>query len=300
MKINGGIALLFIVATLFACNTTPRKKINEKQNLTDVSLFLKSDSTTYLEEVVSASGDMYTVVGHHGPAVENENFGLRFFFNPSTAIDVYSKKKPGLELKKFLWYPTLEQQANGAGMDMYKVGPTGGLGGVRLWDGEKIVIPDPVSERIAKVGKGDNFSFMEMISKGVKYKGEKVDIKVRVTVFSGKREALVEAEEMNGKMVQFATGINYHKGNVVWQDDNYIAVWGVHPEDIAGTPVDMGAAILFDNSKFNNRVDDGAQVILISKPTVNLKTTITSSTSNEKEYNTKVSFINYVKSIEYY
>jgi len=286
--------LVFLAIFMVSCNNS-----QEKQNMTDNSLFLKSDSTTYLEEVISESGDMYTVVGHHGPAVENEFIGLRFFYNPTTAIDVYSKKKPGLELKKFLWYPTIEQQADGAGMDMYKVGPTGGLGGVRLWDGEKIVILDPVSERIAKVGKGDNFSFMEMISKGVKYKGEIVDIKVRVTVFSGKREALVEAEELNGKKVQFSTGVNYHKGNKVVQKNNFIAVWGVHPEDIAGTPLNMGAALIYNPDDFADKKNDGVQIFLISKPANKIKTWITSSNSGESILNTSADFLDYVSKLKF-
>ena len=293
-RINLMSFLVFFAIFLVSCNNS-----QEKQNMTDVSLFLKSDSTTYLEEVISDSGDMYTVVGHHGPAVENEFIGLRFFYNPTTAIDVYSKKKPGLELKKFLWYPSIEQQAGGAGMDMYKVGPTGGLGGVRLWDGEKIVILDPVSERIAKVGRGDNFSFMEMISKGVKYKGKIVDIKVRVTVFSGKREALVEAEELNGKKVQFSTGVNYHKGNKVAQKNNFIAVWGVHPEDIAGTPLDMGAALIYNPDDFADKRNDGAQVFLISKPANKIKTWITSSNSGESTLNTSAEFLDYVSKLNF-
>ena len=295
MKSINIISLLVVFAMFFAsCNNN-----QEKQNITDVSLFLKSDSTTYLEEVISDSGDMYEVVGHHGPAVENEFIGLRFFYNSSTAIDVYSKKKPGLELKEFIWYPTIEQQAGGAGMDMYKVGPTGGLGGVRLWDGEKIVILDPVSERIAKVGKGDNSSFMEMISKGVKYKGEIVDIKVKVTVFSGKREALVEAEELNGKKVQFSTGVNYHKGNKLVQKNNFIAVWGVHPEDIAGTPLNMGAALIYNPDDFSDKKDDGAQVFLISKPANKIKTWISSSNSGESTLNNSSDFLEYISKLNY-
>ena len=295
MKSINIISLLVVFVMFFAsCNNN-----QEKQNITDVSLFLKSDSTTYLEEVISDSGDMYEVVGHHGPAVENEFIGLRFFYNSSTAIDVYSKKKPGLELKEFVWYPTIEQQAGGAGMDMYKVGPTGGLGGVRLWDGEKIVILDPVSERIAKVGKGDNSSFMEMISKGVKYKGEIVDIKVKVTVFSGKREALVEAEELNGKKVQFSTGVNYHKGNKLVQKNNFIAVWGVHPEDIAGTPLNMGAALIYNPDDFSDKKDDGAQVFLISKPANKIKTWISSSNSGESTLNNSSDFLEYISKLNY-
>ncbi len=46
------------------------------QNMTDVSLFLRSDSTTYLNHVSSESGDLYKALGHHGPAIENEGLAV--------------------------------------------------------------------------------------------------------------------------------------------------------------------------------------------------------------------------------
>ena len=269
------------------------------QNCTDVSMFFNSDSSQRLTAVGSESGDLFTKLGHHGPAIENEYLGLRIFFNSTTAVDVYSKTKKGLELEQFEWYPNEEQQASGWGVDMYKVGKTVGLGGIRLWDGENVVLLDPVSERTASIKKEKNSSYMEMISRGVPYKNETVDIRVRVTVFCDKREAIVEAEELNGKKVQFVTGVNYHQGNKVEKGDNYIAVWGIHPEDVASKPVDLGGAILFNPKIFNSRKDDGQQVLLISKPRYSIETYITSSNSNENDINTANKFIKYVEGIDF-
>ena len=220
MKLSFMIALLFC----FTCFG---------QNNTDTSLYMKSEKITYLTDIGSESGDLYKTIGHHGPAVENEWMALRIYFSDKVAIDVYSKAKPGLELKKAQWYPTPAQQKEGWGADYYKVASTVGLGGVKLWDGEKIVPLNPVSNRLARVGKTDTTSWMEMISRGVPYKGKKVDILVRVTVFSGKREAKVEAFSLNGDKVQFVTGINYFKDFQTKKGTNYIAVWGKHPEDVA-------------------------------------------------------------------
>ncbi|MDD3780595.1 MAG: DUF4861 family protein, partial [Proteiniphilum sp.] len=134
------------------------------QNMTDVSLFLRSDSATYLNRVSSESGDLYNALGHHGPAIENEWLALRLYFDKKAAIDVYSKAKPGLELASYKWYPTPQQQLEGKGADYYKVGPTVGLGGIRLWDGEKVVPLDPVSNRTARVVKEGSVSYLEMLS----------------------------------------------------------------------------------------------------------------------------------------
>ena len=70
------------------------------------------------------------------------------------AIDIYSKTKPGLELGRTKWYTSPEQQKQGWGADYYKVGETIGLGGIRLWDGEKVLHLNPVSSRFARVVKG--------------------------------------------------------------------------------------------------------------------------------------------------
>ncbi|MEO7975499.1 DUF4861 family protein [Flavobacterium sp.] len=256
---------------------------------------MKSEKITYLTDIGSESGDLYKTIGHHGPAVENEWMALRIYFSDKAAIDVYSKAKPGLELKKAQWYPTPEQQKEGWGADYYKVAATSGLGGVKLWDGEKVVPLNPVTNRLARVGKTDTTSWMEMISKGVPYKGKNVDILIRVTVFSGKREAKVEALSLNGEKVQFVTGVNYFKDFQTKKGANYIAVWGKHPEDVAAEIVEIGAAILYNPKDYVKTDDDGTQYLLISKPTKHLETKIISSSAREQELNTLDKLEAYIK-----
>ena len=265
------------------------------QNNTDASLYMKADKISYLTDIGSESGDLYQTIGHHGPAVENEWMALRIYFSDKVAIDVYNKANPGLELKKAHWYPTPEQQKEGWGADYYKVGATVGLGGVRLWDGEKVVPLNPVTNRLARVGKTVNTSWMEMISKGVPYKGKTVDIKVRVTVYSGKREAKVEAFSLGGEKVQFVTGVNYFKGFETKKGKDYIAVWGMHPEDVAAEVVGIGAAIKYNPKNYVKNTDDGTQYLLISKPTKYLATEIASACAKEKEINTLDKLEAYIK-----
>ncbi|CAD0007391.1 DUF4861 family protein [Flavobacterium chungangense] len=280
--------LSFLAALLFCC-------IGFAQNNTDTSLYMKSDKITYLTDIGSESGDLYKTIGHHGPAIENEWMALRIYFSDKVAIDVYNKAKAGLELKKAQWYPTPEQQKEGWGADYYKVAATSGLGGVKLWDGEKVVPLNPVTNRLARVGKTDTTSWMEMISRGVPYKGKKVDILVRVTVFSGKREAKVEAFSLNGEKVQFVTGVNYFKDFQTKKGTNYIAVWGKHPEDVAAEIVEVGAAIMYNPKDYVKTNDDGTQYLLISKPAKYLETKIISSCARETELNTLDKLEAYIK-----
>ena len=154
-----------LIISLFLFNAI----LSFAQNKTDVSLMWK-DSNKQESSISSESGNLYTKVAHHGPAVENEWMGVRIYFDKKCAIDVYNKTRAGLELAEAAWYPTEEQQKEGWGADQYKVGPTVGLGGVRLWDGEKVVWLDPVSMRTASVKKEANFSQIQMLSEGVPYK----------------------------------------------------------------------------------------------------------------------------------
>lgn len=261
---------------------------------TDASLFLKSDGVQ-VAELASKSGDLYLTAGHHGPAVENPWFGLRMYFDKSCGIDAYSKQRPQPELRKALWYPTEAEQKDGWGADYYKVGKTVGIGGIRLWDGKKAVLLNPVSRRTAKVGKEAGTSWLEMLSEGVPYKEEKVDIRVRVTVYGDQRMARVDASVANGPEVQFVTGLNHHKGLTVKKGENYIATWGLHPEDVAAEQVAVGAAILFDPDDFTERRDDGTQNLLISKPARHLTTAVTSSSAKDPEIPSLDAFLTFLK-----
>ncbi|MBN1926348.1 MAG: DUF4861 family protein [Prolixibacteraceae bacterium] len=287
---NISLTLLFVAVSIMCM----------AQNQTDISLFMRADSATYLDEVTSESGDLYKTIGHHGPAVENEWMALRLYFDHKAAIDIYNKVKPGLELKAERWYPSAEKQKSGWGADYYKVGSTVGLGGIRLWDGENVVKLDPVSMRTARVVKERTSSYMEMLSEGVPYKDRKVDILVRVTVFSGIREAKVEAFALTNEPVQFVTGINYHTGGELFNSDGLIVTWGLHPEDVAAEPVKIGGALIYNPDDYAEKTDDGKQIVLISKPGKQLTTWVSSACAREPELNNMERFKEYLLTLQTY
>ena len=265
------------------------------QSNTAVSMYLKKDKNTQLDYIESKSGNLFNKLGHHGPAIENQWYALRLYFDKKTAIDVYSKAKPGLELAEKKWYPSKKDQLEGWGADYYKVGKTVGLGGIKLWNGDEVLDLNPVENRSATVRVYDDSSSMEMISEGIAYKGKMVNIMVRVTVYSAKREAQVEAFSMTGEPVQFVTGINYFKNLVTKKGDNYALTWGIHPEDVAAEKVEVGAALIVKNNEIEKQLDDGKQFLFITKPTKTFSSWITSYNARESEIN---SFDSFDKQIE--
>lgn len=268
------------------------------QNRTDVSLFMRNAPKEPLAECLSDSGDMYMTLGHHGPAIENEYVAFRMFFDRKMAIDVYSKKKKGRELDAAQWYPTPEQQKKGFGGDYYHVGDTVGLGGLRLWDGEEVVALDPVTSRYGRVVKEGTVSFLEVLSRGVPYKGAQVDVRVRVTVFSGFRNAKVEVFALSDGEIQFVTGLNHRKGVKMRTGEDYIFSWGPGTGEVADGQIEVGAAVMFEADDFEKQIDDEDQTLFVSKPCKYLEYWISSANSWETELNSLEKFEAFVAAAE--
>lgn len=278
--------VIFSVLALMGCHGL--------QAQTAVSLFWKSDGVQ-VNEIVSEEADQYKKVGHHGPAVENTHFALRIYFNDSGAIDVYSKSGRGLELEKYKWYPTEEQQQNdGAGCDEYRVGKTVGLGGIALWDGKQEVKLKATGGRTARVGDTKTGSFAEMIAYGVPYQEDTVDISIRIDMNRKTREAVVTATSLTGMPVMFLTGVNYHPGETVKCGDGFIFAWGVHPADVSVSPVPIGAGMFYKPSDFGPMEVTEDMVRIISKPMKSVSTTVVAASTKEAELNTARRFENYM------
>lgn len=281
MKINALIIVSLAISTIVEAQV-------------DASLFWKKDSVQ-ITEIISPEAVQYKTVGHHGPAVENQYMALRLYFNDSGAIDVYSKAKPGLELADYHWYPTKEQIAAGAGCDEYRVGKTIGLGGISLWDGEKEVKLVATRGREARVEKSTSKAKMEMISRGVAYKGDTVDIAVTVSVSKNSRVATVEARCISGQKVVFMTGINYHDGQILDYGNGQIAVWGIHPADVVENPLPIGGGMRYKTSVWTSpeKTPDLLRIIT-KKECKKASTKVVAACSRESEINSEAVFFNFV------
>lgn len=264
---------------------------------TDVSLFWRSDSVQ-LTELKSDEPYLYKRVGHHGPAIENQHMILRMYYRDGGAIDLYSKANTAPELSRYHWYPTNNDiENNGAGCDEYRVGNTVGLGGIALWDGEKEIKLIATQGRDTRVRKNACGAIVEMTHRGVPYKGDTIDIRVQITMLNGVREAIVQAECLNGEKVQFLTGVNYHKGQILDYDNGRIAVWGIHPADIIEHPLPIGGALIYNPNNWSAVTQTNDMLQIVSEPTNLVITTITTACSREKDINTQDAFFEYVRSL---
>jgi len=285
--LNISLAIILLVA-IFGCNE------EKTDHDTYASLFWKKDSLQ-VKEIKSNKGDLFTELGHHGPAIENEFYGLRLYFNNNGAIDVYSKHNRQLELHESNWYPDSLMQKNGFGSDQYKVGNTLGLGGIRLWDGNEVIRPIATKGRVARISNEGACSLMEILAYGVPYKNDSIDLLIRASVFSRNQYARIDAFALSDEPVEFVTGINYHQGHEIFRGKEYIGTWGRHPEDVAIFPAEIGAVLCFDKTDFSKQIREENQLLLIAKPAKQLTTYITTSISLDDKLNTKTSLEDFVR-----
>lgn len=265
-----------------------------KTETTAASLFWRSDSLQ-VAEIVTEPGDYYRKVGHHGPAVENTYMALRIYFNDSGAIDVYSKSGRGMELMKYLWYPSAEdRQSLELGYDDYRVGKTVGLGGIALWDGKEMVRLEVTKGRTARVGKTKKGAYAEMVAYGVPYCGDHVDICIRIDVTSKTRDAVVTATELTGKKVSFVTGVNWHEGQKVSFDEGYVSVWGPHPDGKGNMSKPIGSGMFYNAKDFESVTKTDDMIRLISRPASRISTRVVAASTREAELNNAKRFEAYM------
>lgn len=254
------------------------------------SLFWRSDSLQ-VAEIISDDSDLSDKIGHGGPAVENSHMALRLLLDESGAVDVYTKTGRGMELLEYFWAPTDAQiDTLYAGYDAYEVGGTLGLGGVALWDGTDVVRLEATEGWTLRTGSSKKGSYAEVIYHGVPYMGDKLNVSVRIDMFEKSRTAGVCASEVSGKKVQFVTGINWHQGQKVTCGDGYVSVWGRHPVDVHGGNVPVGAGIIYSDKMFPVVKQTDDMVLLISRPSDEVRTEVVASSTREVELNSAKRF----------
>ncbi|MCD8207211.1 MAG: DUF4861 domain-containing protein [Bacteroidales bacterium] len=285
---------ILYAAAIAVCLISVARTASAQIVTTAKSLYLLADEVQ-VNEIVSEKVDMTAEVGHLGPAVENTYSMFRLLYNDSGAVDVYSKTGRGMELIVFKWYPTESQREDYAtGVDQYVVGNTLGLGGFALWDGSKVVNLVATRGRTARVGETKTGSYAELIAYGVPYKGEYLDVSLRIEVSTKTRRTTVTATELNGKKVQFVSGVNYHEDAMVDYGTGHISVWGVHPSTQISDPQPVGGGLFYDKKTFPTIEQTEDMVRIISKEVKAASVEVIAASTIEAELNTLSRFQKYM------
>lgn len=211
------------VARTYAEMVLPNKKVKAK-NKQDIFI---SDIT-----VDRGSATSYSSLHHHGPAFENEYIAFRLYFDHRQTVDMYGKKKKGLEIRETQFYPDEKQKAEGYGDDVLWVGDTFGLGALRGWDGTGPTMFDDCDHRTMRlIASGPVRAIVEVVDRGWNTRNagkEPIDMTTRYTLFAGRRDCAVDISfRKPATGYEFSTGIINVKGSEEMTDRHGLrGCWG--------------------------------------------------------------------------
>ncbi|MDE6778973.1 MAG: DUF4861 domain-containing protein, partial [Alistipes sp.] len=165
--------------------------------LVNAQMWWKNPDKTLSEKLQLSSDkdDMYHKLHHHGPAFESEYAAYRVYFDKKQSIDTYGKKRPALELRETMWYPSDEQLAAGFGHDNLRVFGSVSVGALKGWNAAKRRMEHIVDMRRREAtirARGPLRTVVDMRVEGWKYCGREVHMTSRYILYGGGSVVKVE------------------------------------------------------------------------------------------------------------
>ena len=186
---------------------------------------------------------------YEGIGWENEIVGYRLYLDERSVTDIFGKKTPDLVLDKVDYRNDYHAMADW-GMDVMKVGPSMGVGGLGLYRGDSLERFGPDAELSASVLKqgGDEASFKVSHSKVPLGDGRFGNVDTTYSIESGNPLTWVTVKSSMPKAT-LASGLVNYSGNKRLRNSNtvskgewrYIATWG----DTQSEAKDGLGAVLF-------------------------------------------------------
>lgn len=202
---------------------------------------------------------------YEGPGWESEQVAYRLYFDERAAIDIFGKTQPQLVLPEVGQDGTDYHALSDWGMDVLKVGPSLGIGGVGLWQEGRL-------EGVRRFADASVNVFNETDASGVRLRydhwsaaGIERDLDMTLRIEPGSRRTQVLAET-EVPIDTWATGIVRHGLEpLVSSDKNaewgYLATWG--EQSLAND--DLGMAIFFRNADLQQITDDEYNHLVLLK-----------------------------------
>ena len=196
----------------------------------------------------------------------------RIYFDPRNAIDLYSKRRSMLMLKRFATAEYDYHAESADGRDVYKVGNAMGIGGVGAWrDGKLVKVSDVRARSYRIISTGPVRAIVELAYDGWNAGGTSVKLRTRITQWAGDRGFYQTITADAAPDFTFATGIPLKTEAPPLHSTagrTWLASWGeqiVLPgatatEPTGGTNLGLGIVMIAPSSAVN--VDDPANHLL--------------------------------------
>lgn len=125
---------------------------------------------------------------YDGMGWESEVTAWRLYFDKRNAMDLWGKKKRGLDLEMFGAEGYKYQEESPIARDIYNVGPSLGSGSVGAWvDGNVVRVADVTDRQWRIISTGPVRAIVEFTYKGWKIGDRSTDLTTRVTQWAGER-----------------------------------------------------------------------------------------------------------------
>ncbi|WP_299597353.1 DUF4861 family protein [uncultured Microbulbifer sp.] len=202
---------------------------------------------------------------YEGPGWESEKVAYRLYFDERAAIDIFGKTKPQLVLPEVGQDGTDYHALSDWGMDVLKVGPSLGIGGVGVWHQGKLEGVRQFTGASVNVSNETEASAVRVQYTGWKSGGGERNLEMTLRIEPGSRLTQVHTKtEIPAE--SWATGIVRHgleplvsaKDGGEW---GYLATWG--PQSLADD--NLGMAIFFRNADLQQITDDEYNHLVLLK-----------------------------------
>jgi len=248
--------------------------------LVNAQMWWKNPDKTLSEksQLSSDKDDMYRKLHHHGPAFESEYAAYRVYFDKKQSIDTYGKKRPGLELRETMWYPSDEQLAAGCGHDNLRVFGSVSVGALKGWNARKRAMEHIVDMRRREAtirAYGPLRTVVDMRVEGWRYGGREIDMTSRYILYGGGSVVKVEnrIEGPGVDSLEFTTGVMKILDNKVFitrDNDSWVLTTAGcdYPENDKSKwePETVGLALWLPARQVVSQIDDAASYLCQLRP----------------------------------
>lgn len=246
-----------------------------------------------LREVAAAESDkddMYRRLHHHGPAFESELAAYRVYFDKKQSIDTYGKKRPGLELRETMWYPTDEQLRAGSGHDNLRVFGSISVGALKGWDDrrQRMVHITEMNRREARIrAAGPVRTVVDMRVEGWRYGGRELNMTSRYILYAGHQDVQAEHRiEGECRDLLFTTGVmKIRDGFTATLRDSVLVSTGCdYPENdsVKWERERMALVTVVPGRQIVSRTDDAASHLVQLRPDAGGGSTVASGHSGAR------------------
>ena len=202
---------------------------------------------------------------YEGVGWESDKVAYRLYLDSRNVIDIFGKRTAQLVLQD-VGVGHSYHELQDWGMDVLKVGPSLGMGGIgALVDGavQRVETVDSLSYR--EVANGPLEAVAEIAQTGWQVGDAVVDISTRYRIHQGSRLTYVNAR-LSDATPQLVTGIVKHPGTELLQSQgqgewSYLATFG----EQSLVPDNLGMAVFYRNNSLDRLMEDAHSHVVVFK-----------------------------------